>query len=68
LQASLETRLYKRMQKESRPFNEFSGDNVDGSTNIIPSWDWSLCVKSAEKSSNKIYAPKFYYERVLHGN
>ena len=36
LQAPLGTRLYERMQKEGRLVNEFSGDNVDGSTNIIP--------------------------------
>jgi len=36
LQAPLGTRLYERLQKEGRLLNEFSGDNVDGSTNIIP--------------------------------
>src|SRR5574341_118165 len=36
LQAPLGTRLYERMQKENRLVHDFSGDNVDGSTNIIP--------------------------------
>ncbi len=36
LQAPIGTLLYKRMEKEGRLVNEFSGDNVDGSTNIVP--------------------------------
>ena len=36
LQAPPGTGLYERMQKEGRLVNELSGDNVDGSTNIIP--------------------------------
>ena len=36
LQAPPGTRLYARMQEEGRLVNEMSGDNVDGSTNIIP--------------------------------
>ena len=36
LQAPLGTHLYDRMQKEGRLVSEFSGDNVNGSTNIIP--------------------------------
>jgi len=36
LQAPLGTRLYERMQQEGRLVKEFSGDNADGSTNIIP--------------------------------
>ncbi len=36
LQAPPGTRLYERMRKEGRLVNEMTGDNVDGTTNIIP--------------------------------
>jgi len=36
LQAPPGTRLFERLQKESRVSDFFSGDNVDGTTNIIP--------------------------------
>ena len=65
LQAPLGTRLYERMQKEGRLVNEFSGDNVDGSTNIIPRMGLESLRKGYRTILNQIYAPKFYYERVL---
>jgi radical SAM superfamily enzyme YgiQ (UPF0313 family) len=36
LQAPYGTRLYERMQRENRLAGEMTGDNVDGSTNIVP--------------------------------
>jgi radical SAM superfamily enzyme YgiQ (UPF0313 family) len=65
LQAPLGTRLYERMQKEGRLVNEFSGDNVDGSTNIIPKMGLESLREGYRKLLNQIYAPKYYYERVL---
>ncbi len=65
LQAPLGTRLYERMQKEGRLVNEFSGDNVDGSTNIIPRMGLEPLREGYRKILSQIYAPKFYYERVL---
>jgi radical SAM superfamily enzyme YgiQ (UPF0313 family) len=65
LQAPLGTRLYERMQKEGRLLNEFSGDNVDGSTNIIPRMGLEPLREGYHKILNQLYAPKFYYERVL---
>jgi radical SAM superfamily enzyme YgiQ (UPF0313 family) len=64
LQAPLGTRLYERMQKEGRLVNEFSGDNVDGSTNIIPRMDIESLREGYREILNQIYAPKLYYERV----
>jgi len=64
LQAPLGTRLYERMQKENRLVKEFSGDNVDGSTNIIPRMGLESLRKGYRSILNHIYAPKFYYERV----
>jgi radical SAM superfamily enzyme YgiQ (UPF0313 family) len=65
LQAPLGTRLYKRMQKEGRLVNEFSGDNVDGSTNIIPIMGSGILREGYRKILKQIYEPRFYYERVL---
>jgi radical SAM superfamily enzyme YgiQ (UPF0313 family) len=64
LQAPLGTRLYERMQQEGRLINEFSGDNVDGSTNIIPRMGIKLLREGYREILNQIYAPKLYYERV----
>jgi radical SAM superfamily enzyme YgiQ (UPF0313 family) len=65
LQAPLGTRLYERLQHEGRLVNEFSGDNVDGSTNIIPRMGMEPLREGYRKILSHIYAPKFYYERVL---
>jgi radical SAM superfamily enzyme YgiQ (UPF0313 family) len=65
LQAPLGTRLYERMEKEGRLVSEFSGDNVDGSTNIIPVMGLEPLREGYRKILSQIYAPKTYYERVL---
>jgi hypothetical protein len=53
------------MQKEGRLINEFSGDNVDGSTNIIPRMGLEPLLEGYREILSQIYAPKLYYERVL---
>lgn len=65
LQAPLGTRLYERMQKEGRLVNDFSGDNVDGSTNIIPRMGLEPLREGYRHLLSQIYAPASYYERVL---
>jgi radical SAM superfamily enzyme YgiQ (UPF0313 family) len=65
LQAPPGTRLYERMKKEGRLVNEMSGDNVDGSTNIIPRMGLDTLREGYHKILDQIYAPQFYYERVL---
>jgi radical SAM superfamily enzyme YgiQ (UPF0313 family) len=65
LQAPPGTRLYERMQKEGRLVHEMSGDNVDGSTNIIPMMGLEALQEGYRKLLAQIYTPKFYYERVL---
>jgi radical SAM superfamily enzyme YgiQ (UPF0313 family) len=64
LQAPLGTRLYERMQRDGRLVNEFSGDNLDGSTNIIPKMGLEALRESYRNLLGQIYAPKPYYERV----
>ncbi len=65
LQAPLGTRLHERMQKEGRLVKEFSGDNVDGSTNIIPKMGLEMLREGYRKLLHQIYSPQSYYERVL---
>lgn len=65
LQASPGTRLYERMKQEGRVVSEISGDNVDGSTNIIPKMGLDTLRAGYRKILDQIYAPQFYYERVL---
>jgi radical SAM superfamily enzyme YgiQ (UPF0313 family) len=65
LQAPQGTRLYERMQQEGRLVNQFSGDNADGSTNIIPKMGMESLREGYRRLLGQIYAPKYYYERVL---
>lgn len=65
LQALKGTQLYERMKKEGRLNIEFSGDNVDGSTNIIPRMGLELLREGYHKILNHIYKPKSYYQRIL---
>ena len=64
LQAPLGTHLYERMEKEGRLVKGFSGDNVDGSTNIVPKMGLEPLREGYRKILSQIYAPKFYYARV----
>jgi len=64
LQAPHGTRLYDRLEKEGRLNNEMSGDNADGSTNIIPRMKLDELQKGYRHILDEIYSPKLYYERV----
>lgn len=65
LQAPQGTQLYERMKQEGRLMKEMTGDNTDGSTNIIPKMGIVPLQDGYRKILNQIYAPQFYYERVL---
>ena len=65
LQAPPGTRLFERMKKQGRLVNKMSGDNVDGSTNIAPKMGLEPLRAGYRKLLSQIYAPKFYYDRVL---
>ncbi len=64
LQAPIGTRLYERLKSEGRLLNAFSGDNVDGSTNIIPKMKLDVLKNGYRAVVNYLYAPKNYYARV----
>lgn len=64
LQAPFGTQLYARLKKENRIIEEMSGDNSDGSTNIIPKMDMAKLKKGYQQIVNQIYSPKLFYKRV----
>jgi len=65
LQAPPGTRLYERLKGEGRLVDEISGDNADGSTNIIPSMGLETLREGYRKLVDQLYAPKLYYARVM---
>ena len=64
LQAFPGTRLYERLAREGRLLGRPSGDNVDGTMNLIPRMSAERLYKGYRKILERIYSPKQYYERV----
>jgi len=64
LQAPAGTKLYKRLKKEGRLLGHTSGDNVDGTTNIIPRMDLDELREGYRNIMRHIYSPKIYYQRI----
>jgi len=65
LQALPGTQLYARLKNEGRLTSEGSGDNVDGSTNIMPKMDIDVLRNGYKNLLHQIYSPKLYYERII---
>jgi radical SAM superfamily enzyme YgiQ (UPF0313 family) len=65
LQAPPGTRLFERLQQENRVIDTFSGDNVDGMTNIIPRMGMDRLLDGYQSIMKQIYTPKNYYKRVM---
>jgi radical SAM superfamily enzyme YgiQ (UPF0313 family) len=64
LQAPPGTKLYERLKKEGRLQGLLSGDNVDGTTNIIPKMDMRQLLKGYQNILQNIYRPRPYYRRI----
>jgi radical SAM superfamily enzyme YgiQ (UPF0313 family) len=64
LQAPPGTKLYERMKRESRLIARLSGDNVDGTTNILPSMGLEALKGGYKLVLETIYLPDQYYRRV----
>ncbi|MDY6970843.1 MAG: B12-binding domain-containing radical SAM protein [Thermodesulfobacteriota bacterium] len=64
LQAPPGTKLYERLKKEGRLLGQMSGDNVDGTTNIIPKMDLEILHSGYKNIMSHIYSPKQYYSRI----
>jgi radical SAM superfamily enzyme YgiQ (UPF0313 family) len=59
------SRLYKRLEGEGRISYQFSGDNTNGSTNIIPVMNKNELITGYRNIIRNIYSAKPYTERVL---
>ena len=65
LQAPPGTHLYQRLKREGRLVKDISGDNMDGSTNIIPRMGLASLREGYRKILAQIYSPKSYTDRVI---
>ncbi len=64
LQAPLGTKLYARLKEEGRLTGNMTGDNADGSTNIIPKLDLTVLREGYFALVRYLYTPKAYYQRA----
>lgn len=64
LQAIPGTKLYERLQSEGRLFGDSTGDNVDGTTNIVSRMNAEDLHSGYRRILERIYAPSHYYKRV----
>jgi radical SAM superfamily enzyme YgiQ (UPF0313 family) len=59
------SRLYKRLDGEGRISYQFSGDNTNGATNIIPVMNKNELITGYKYILRNIYSAKPYSERVI---
>jgi radical SAM superfamily enzyme YgiQ (UPF0313 family) len=59
------TRLYKKMREEGRLIEFMSGDNADGTTNILPKMGLNTLREGYGNLMQYIYSPKHYYKRAM---
>ena len=64
LQAPNRTELYRKLDNQGRIIKEMTGDNTDGTTNIIPIMDPIVLQNGYLSILDKIYSRKMYYQRV----
>jgi radical SAM superfamily enzyme YgiQ (UPF0313 family) len=64
LQAPPGTRLHERLKRAGRLIEQMSGDNVDGTTNIIPVMSLDTLRDGYKDILRRIYSPRPYYQRV----
>jgi len=64
LQAIQGTQLHERLRIAGRLRGDTSGDNVDGTTNIVSLMDEKTLLAGYQKILASIYSPKNYYARL----
>lgn len=64
LQAPPGTRLFERLRQENRVLGPMTGDNVDGTTNIVPAMGFDTLIEGYRSIMAHIYSPRHYYKRV----
>lgn len=65
LQAPFGTDLYQRLKGEGRIIDQISGDNTDGTTNIVPKMGINVLIAGYRQVIAEIYQPVNYYRRVM---
>ncbi len=65
LQAPTGTRLFTRLENEGRLISGMSGDNADGTTNIISVMESDKLRDGYFEIIKEIYSPRLFYERVM---
>ncbi len=64
LNAPTGTRLFERMKAQGRLLKTMSGDNTDGSTNILPKLGLNYVKEHYRQLLHQLYAPEGFYERL----
>lgn len=64
LNAPVNSRLHRRLGRERRLLETFSGNNMDFSMNFLPKMDPQRLLEGYRKILGTIYSPKEYYRRV----
>lgn len=64
LQAPVGTRLFDRLDKQNRIRGRMTGDNVAGSTNIVPVMKLSTLQSGYRRLMRDIYSPAEYYQTL----
>jgi radical SAM superfamily enzyme YgiQ (UPF0313 family) len=59
------TKLYERMRSEGRLLDLISGDNADGTTNILPKMGLDALREGYGNLMQRIYSPGHYYKRAM---
>jgi radical SAM superfamily enzyme YgiQ (UPF0313 family) len=64
LQAPNNTELYNKLEQQGRIIKEMTGDNTDGTSNIIPIMSPKVLQDGYFEIMDKIYSPRYFYKRV----
>jgi len=64
LQAIPGTRLYERLLKEGRLRDAVTGDNADGTTNVVPRMSFETLQEGYRRIMRTIYSPRMHYARI----
>jgi hypothetical protein len=64
LQAPKGTMLYQRLKEQGRVLGSGTGDNMEGTTNIVTLMDLEKLQQGYREILNHIYAPRHYYTRI----
>jgi radical SAM superfamily enzyme YgiQ (UPF0313 family) len=64
LQAFPGTKLHERLKRAGRLLDRMSGDNADGTTNIVPAMKPEMLHRGYKNLMHHIYSPDAYYKRI----